>query len=120
MKYVVLFFSFCMMAGCSDAFINHSLAFEKRGACNANSSPVKVLSNINGERYEFEYCLGENFSKKDYNITRSGDSLQVTFPEASGNSSNYKLILDVDAKPAYRFITLGTGGQTIAISPKKL
>jgi len=79
--------------------------------------PVKMISNINGERYEFQYCLSDGFDGKNYTIERSGDSLLVKFPIATGKTALYKLTLDIDAKPAYHHITLGAGGQTITVLP---
>lgn len=105
---------FCLFA-CSDSFINHSLKAEKAGDCNGEITPVKMISNINGERYEFLYCLGEGFDVKNYKVERSGDSLLIKFSGEGDKKITYKLILDIDAKPAYRFITLGEGGQTIPV-----
>lgn len=103
------------LAGCSDAFINHSLKAEKIGPCANAPVPVKVISNINGERFEFQYCLAEGFDGKNYTVERSGDSLLVKFPGEGNKSTSYKIILDIDAKPRYNFITLGDGGQTITM-----
>lgn len=74
-----------------------------------------MISNINGERYEFEQCLEEGFDDKNYTVERKGDSLVVSFPKVGNKTMLYKLILDIDAKPAYRNISLG--GRTIAIVP---
>jgi hypothetical protein len=74
-----------------------------------------MISNINGERYEFEQCLDDGFDGKNYTVERKGDSLIVNFPEAVGKTALYKLILDIDAKPAYRNISLG--GRTLGIKP---
>jgi hypothetical protein len=115
MKYLFTAAVILFLSSCSDSFINHSLKAEKMGDCTNEVVHVKMISNINGERYEFQYCLNEGFNGKDYTVVRSGDSLLVQFPAASGKQVAYKLILDIDAKPPYRFITLGQGGQTIPI-----
>ena len=117
MKYLITIATIFFCCSCSDAFINHSLKAERTGDCNSQPSPVKMISNINGERYEFEYCLPEGFNGKDYTVTRVGDSLLVKFPAKEGRLVGYKLTLDVDVKPPYRFITLGEGGQTISVKP---
>lgn len=95
-------------ASCSDSFINHELKAEKAGDCAGTTPPVKIISNINGERYEFEYCVEDGFDGKNYKVERKGDSLLVVFPGASSaKKALYKLTLDIDAKPAYHYILLG-------------
>ena len=91
---------------CSDTFINHKLSYEKNGACSNELPPVKILSNIAGERYEFVSCLGDDFDGKNYSVERTGDSIIVTFPKSRVNPVAYKLTLDIDAKPAYHHIIL--------------
>jgi len=112
MKYLIALS--LLLASCNDTpFINHALKAEKAGACSTTSGDIKMVSNITGERYEFEYCLDENFDVKNYSIVRKGDSIVVSFPKSKSKTVSYKLYLDVDAKPAYHYITLGN--QTIAI-----
>ena len=113
MRYLLvlaLFFS-----SCSNAFINHDLKAEKIGDCAMQAAPIKMISNINGERYEFNYCLDEGYDGKTYSVERRGDSLVVSFPKAAGKTALYKLILDIDAKPAYHHIILGD--KTLEVSP---
>ncbi len=117
MKYLLTVAAIIFCCSCSDSFINHSLKAERSGDCSNQPPSVKMISNINGERYEFEYCLYEGFDAKDYTVTRVGDSLLLKFPVKEGKPVAYKLTLDIDAKPPYRFITLGEGGQTIPIKP---
>jgi hypothetical protein len=104
-----------LLSSCSNSFINHKLKAEKIGACSNELTPIKMISNINGERYEFEECLNEGFDGNNYTVERKGDSLIVNFPKATGKTALYKLVLDIDAKPAYRSISLG--GRTVAIKP---
>ncbi|MBS1512122.1 MAG: hypothetical protein JST86_14835 [Bacteroidetes bacterium] len=103
------------ICSCSNAFINQSMQVEKMGPCTGNKPPIKMNSNINGERYEFMYCLDEDFDSKDYTITRNGDSLLVNFKTPTKQTALFKITLDIDAKPAYHHIKLGD--QTIAIVP---
>ena len=103
------------LSSCSNSFINHKLTAEKIGECQQQTLPVKMSSNINGERYEFQYCLEEDFNGRDYTIERKGDSLLVKFPAITKKTALYKLTLDIDAKPAYHHITLGD--QTLEIAP---
>lgn len=107
MKYIITFAIIAMLSSCSDSFVNHELKVERNGDCSQQRQPVKMISNINGERYEFEYCLADGYDGKDYTVVRKGDSLLVSFPKASAKTALYKLILDIDAKPAYHEILLG-------------
>lgn len=116
MKYFISLLICTGIFSCSDSFIKHSLQAEKAGACNNLEEPVKVTRNINGERYEFTYCLDENFNGKEYKVERRGDSLFVRFPGVSSNEAMFKLILDIDAKPAYRRIFLGNRELEVAPS----
>ena len=107
MKYGFLLLSCCLFFSCSDSFINHDLKFEKVGDCADFSPSIKMISNINGERYQFFSCIDEGFDGKNYTIARKGDSVIVDFPKtATQKKSLYKLTLDVDAKPRYHYIIL--------------
>jgi len=116
MKLIITLVTFLFLSSCSNSFINHTMKAEKIGTCNNDVLPTKMISNINGERYEFNYCLDENFDGKNYAVVRSGDSLLVQFPAATKNTALFKLTLDIDAKPAYHHIKLGDG-QTIEVVP---
>lgn len=119
MKHILPVIAVIFLSSCSDSFINHSLKAEKSGDCNNEPAAVKMISNINGKRYEFQYCLDEGFNGKNYTVERNGDSLLVKFPNSGGKQFSYKLTLDIDAKPAYHYITLGEGGQTINVGPSE-
>ena len=107
MRYFVSLALLALFVSCSNSFINHELKAERIGECTMEKQPVNMNSNINGERYEFDYCLGEGFSDKDYKVERTGDTLFVRFPIPVGKTAMYKLTLDIDAKPAYHLILLG-------------
>ena len=115
MKYLLTATIIFLLSSCSDSFVNHELKAEKIGDCSQQVAPVKMISNINGERYEFDYCLNEGFDEKTYTVERKGDSLVVSFPTAGNKTALYKLILDIDAKPAYHHIVLGN--KTLEVSP---
>lgn len=89
---------------------------EKLGACTEISQSIKMVSNINGERYEFYSCIDDNFEGKNYSLDRKGDTILVTFPKTEGTKKAlYKLILDVDAKPRYNLIILD--GREVNVVP---
>lgn len=118
MKYPFIIICCCFLFSCSDSFINHELKSEKLGECTDYSQSIKMISNINGERYEFNSCLDDGFDGKNYILVRTGDSIIVNFPRiAAQKKSLFKLILDVDAKPGYHHIILD--GREITIVPKE-
>lgn len=97
----------CLFISCSNSFINHNLTYEKVGDCAGISGAINMTSNINGERYEFYSCIDEGFDGKSYSVERKGDSMIVKFPKTGATiKAGYKFILDIDAKPAYRYIIL--------------
>ncbi len=112
--------AFCsILFSCSDSFINHELKSEKTGDCSGQSTPVKMISNINGERYEFSSCIDEGFDGKNYSVERKGDSIIVSFPKTVGKKkAQYNLVLDIDAKPRYHYILLDDQELTIVPAEK--
>lgn len=115
----MLIISCSLLFSCSDSFINHKLKFEKLGDCTGISESIKMISNINGERYEFFSCIDDGFDGKNYTVVRKGDSVIVSFPKtASQQKALYKLVLDIDAKPRYNHIFLDERELTIVPSTK--
>ena len=116
MKYAFVIFSSCLLFSCSDSFIIHKLKYEKLGDCTGYSESIKMISNINGERYEFFSCMDDGFDGKNYTLVRKGDSVIVSFSKTVAQKKTlYKLILDVDAKPNYHHIILD--GRELMIVP---
>ena len=116
MKYTFIALCCCLLFSCSDSFINHDLKSEKIGDCTDYSRTINMVSNINGERYEFFSCIDDGFDGKNYTLVRKGDSVIVDFPKtAAQKKSLYKLILDVDAKPNYHHIILD--GREVTVVP---
>lgn len=106
----------CSLFSCSDSFVNHKLKAEKVGDCGDYSRSIKMISNINGERYEFLSCIDDSFSGENYVLVRRGDSIIVDFPKTdTQKKSLFKLILDVDAKPRYNHILLD--GREVSVVP---
>ena len=119
MKQVLIILSCCLFFSCNDPFINHELQSEKLGDCSGYSESIKMISNINGDRYEFFSCIDDDFGGKNYTVFRKGDSVIVSFPKtASHKKALFKLILDVDAKPNYHHIILDERELTIVPSEK--
>ncbi|MBS1621996.1 MAG: hypothetical protein JST10_03990 [Bacteroidetes bacterium] len=73
-------------------------------------------SNINGERYEFNKCLPENFSKDNVEFSRQGDTVVVKFEKnVNAKKSEFHVIIDIDTYPRYHFLTID--GDTFIIVP---
>jgi hypothetical protein len=74
-----------------------------------------MVSNVAGERYEFEKCLDAHFSKDMLKVSRQGDTVLVRFPKATGQTVLDKITLDIDSYPRYNFITIDD--ETIDVIP---
>jgi hypothetical protein len=85
--------------------------------CSAVSQKFEMNSNINGERYEFNKCLEDDFSKDQVSSERQGDTVVVKFDKKGNNmkQSEFHIILDIDAYPRYNFLSID--GETYAIVP---
>lgn len=104
-----------LLAGCIDDgdFVKHQLTAAKGGNCSGQEGQIKMVSNTNGERYQFNQCLPESFTDADCKVSRQGDTIVVHFPEAKGKTASFALTLDVDAKPRYHFIRIGEQLMTV-------
>jgi hypothetical protein len=74
-----------------------------------------MVSNVAGERYEFERCLGANFTKEMMKVSRQGDTVLVKFQRGDSQQVLYKITLDIDSYPTYNFITID--GETFQVIP---
>jgi hypothetical protein len=97
-------------------FVDHKLKFEKISDNCENLKPsFRMVSNVAGERYEFEKCLDANFTKDMMKVSRQGDTVLVQFPRNGGHGVLNKITLDIDSYPRYNFITIDD--QTINVIP---
>jgi hypothetical protein len=90
-------------------YLHHKLKFEKvADNCAGGQQSFQMNSNINGERYEFNKCLSENFAKENVTYARQGDTVVVHFekPGANTKQSEFHIILDIDTYPRYNFLTI--------------
>ena len=88
-------------------FVTHKLKFEKISDNCENLKPsFRMVSNVAGERYEFEKCLDANFAKDMMKVSRQGDTVLVQFPRGTGQTVLDKITLDIDSYPRYNFITI--------------
>ena len=113
--------TFCLslltMVGCNrKPFVRHKLKFEKISDNCENLKPsFRMVSNVAGERYEFERCLGVNFTKDMMDVSRQGDTVLVQFHGGGSQQVLYKITLDIDSYPKYNFITID--GETFQVIP---
>ena len=66
-KIIICVLIISILSSCKDqAYLHHKLQFEKvADNCAGGQQSFQMNSNINGERYEFNKCLPENFAKDD-------------------------------------------------------
>ena len=115
---VTTIFCLCVLAiACNrKPFVSHKLKFEKISDNCENLKPsFRMVSNVAGERYEFERCLGANFTKDMINVSRQGDTVSVQFQGAGSQQVLYQITLDIDSYPKYNFITID--GETFQVIP---
>ena len=117
MNKIIIFLSMIALFACNrKPFVDHKLKFEKISDNCQNLQPsFRMVSNVAGERYEFEKCLGANFTKEMINVSRQGDTVLVQFPKAERQAVLYKMTLDIDSYPKYNFITVD--GETFNVIP---
>ena len=109
MKYIVFSLFVCFFAACKEEpHLKHKLAFTKDAdECLGGEFPLKLISNTNGERYEFKACLPQEF-KGTYTLDRVADTLVVRFPDTlQTTNAFFNIVLDIDAFPKYGHIKLG-------------
>src|ERR1043165_6647408 len=88
-------------------FVDHKLKFEKISDNCENLKPsFRMVSNVAGERFEFEKCLDANFTKDMIKVSRQSDTVLVRFPKAGIQPVLNKMTLDIDSYPRYNFITI--------------
>ena len=95
-------------------FVNHKLKLEAKGDCSKAEATFKLVSNIAGERYEFDKCLPADYDREQLVTERRGDTVLVRFMHVPGESNTaYHVTLDIDSYPRYSFITIDEDTYTI-------
>jgi len=115
-KTVMMLILLLVMVACNrKPFVDHKLRFEKISDNCENLKPsFRMVSNVAGERFEFEKCLPANFANDMMKITRQGDTVLVQFPKSAAPKVLYKITLDIDSYPRYSFITVD--GETFMVT----
>jgi hypothetical protein len=90
-------------------FLKHELEYKKiSDVCTGRDPMVRMNSNLNGERYEFQECLDDNFDGKNISVVRKGDTVVVSFSKSQKNKARglFSIILDIDSYPRYNYMTI--------------
>jgi len=99
----------------SKPYLKHKVQFEKlAGNCSNLNSKFSMVSNIAGERYEFQECLNTNYNG-ECEVQRKGDTVVVRLFKKQDLNTLYKITLDIDTYPRYNFLTIGEN--TFSIIP---
>lgn len=75
--------------------------------CSSVSTAFHMESNFAGERFQWEACLPSGQGHEGVTLKQNGDTVLVHMPAAGATPAHFSLTLDVDAYPAYHFITVG-------------
>ena len=107
-RLIIFLLSLFVLISCNRTpFVNYKLKFEKISDNCENLKPsFRMVSNVAGERFEFEKCLDANFTKDLIKVSRQSDTVLVRFPKAGVQPVLNKITLDVDSYPRNDFITI--------------
>ncbi len=109
-----------MASGCTEEpHLKYNLSYDRTAdECSSGIWNYKLTSNTNGERFEFNQCLPQEY-KGEFTVIRRADTLVVSFPPDTARipGALYKMVLDVDAWPKYSHIYLGS--QLLQVSKKQ-
>jgi hypothetical protein len=117
-KITFILFCICSVACTRKPYVEHKLKFEKvADDCKDQQTYFRMVSNVGGERYEFEKCLHPGFSADEVISWRSNDTVYVSFktPDRSPDDKVFHLTLDIDSYPAYHFVSVDQ--EVYAITP---
>ena len=97
-------------------YLKHDAKVEKlSGNCDNLIDGVQVEANIIGERYEFQKCLNAS-GNYHYTVVNENDTLKVFFKPPTGTTALYKVVLDVQTEPAYKYVSIDGSTFTVTIS----
>lgn len=116
-KVIIFLLTVIVFANCkTKPFVEHEIKLEKLSDDCGNLTPYfRMVSNIGGERFEFERCLDISYNKQNARVSRQGDTVVVLLSLPAREKNLYKVTLDIDSYPGYNFITID--GETFRVKP---
>jgi hypothetical protein len=112
---MLLFFCSLVLAACEqESYLKHSLDYTRvADRCDPIPAAFKVSPNFGRQRFEFAKCLPADFSKKQLQVERKGDTIFVLFPRPGDNRALFDITLDIESNPRYQYINVD--GETYTI-----
>ncbi len=118
MKIVLFFIGVLSLVSCGDEeYFKTNIKLSKLAAgCADKETHFAMESNINGERYNFNVCLEDNYDAKNCSVTKSHDTVFVNFKRAAVTDLvTYKASIDIDTYPRYNYIIID--GNSFVVVP---
>ncbi|NCT73534.1 MAG: hypothetical protein GXC78_03315 [Chitinophagaceae bacterium] len=110
MKFIFFFAFVVILCACNrDEYVTSKVKLSRvADGCASVSAAMRSISNIGGERFEFQKCLPDDEKQRRVIAERRGDTVVVRFDTkgATAPLATFDVILDIDSYPAYRFITI--------------
>lgn len=110
MKYIFFIVFAVFFWACNrEAYVTTKVKLSRAAdGCTTVSTAMRSISNIGGERFEFQKCLPDDETQRRVIGERKGDTVVVRFDTkgATAPLATFDVILDIDSYPAYRFITI--------------
>jgi hypothetical protein len=110
MKFIFFFAFVVFLYACNrDEYVTSKVKLSRvADGCTTVNAAMRSISNIGGERFEFQKCLPDDETQRRVIAERRGDTVVVRFDTkgATAPLATFDVILDIDSYPAYRFITI--------------
>lgn len=110
MKYVCAIAILAVLIACNrNPFVEAKAKFSKAADnCQSVSNAIRSISNIGGERFEFQKCLPVDEQLRNVKAERKGDTVVVSFvqKEHTALMATFDVTLDIDSYPAYKYIII--------------